>query len=279
MVPRFLSIDARRRRTRGSHAIALLPGLLLAGLAWSGAAAGPAAELRPKPGGLLAAMLDGPMAGVEEIVFAVRTSARRHYYENFGFGIVPRDQYPLPGPGPAAPGVPLFGKGGRLCRLNLRSGRVTVLLDDPEGAVRDPQVHYGGTKILFSYRRGGESHYHLWEIRVDGSDLRQLTDGPFDDIEPTYLPDGGIMFCSSRCRRVVGCFPAPVAVLYRCDASGTGVRPLSANPFTDNTPWMLPDGRVIYTRWEYVDRNQMTFHHLWTANPDGTGQMAYFGNQ
>jgi len=276
---RAIPDNTNDRPARAGRAAALLLAPLLAGLAWTAAPRVLAAENRPKPGGLLEAALDGPMAGVEEIVFAVRTSVQRHYYENFGFGIVPRDEYPLPEPGPAAPPVPLFGKGGRLCRLNLHSGEMTVLLDDPEGAVRDPQVHYDGAKILFSYRRGEGPHYHLWEVNIDGSGLRRLTDGPYDDVEPTYLPDGGILFCSSRCRRVVGCFPAPVAVLYRCDAGGEGIRPLSANPFTDNTPWPLPDGRVVYTRWEYVDRNQMTFHHLWTANPDGTGQMVYFGNQ
>jgi len=238
-----------------------------------------AADDGPKPAVLLAAMLDGPMAGVDQIVFAVRTSVRRHYYENFGYYVIPRDQYPLPPFGKAGPGVPLFGDGGRLCRLNLRTGESAVLLDDPKGGVRDPQVHYDADKILFSYRKGGRPYYHLCEINVDGTGFRQLTDGPYDDVEPTYLPDGGVMFCSSRCRRVVGCNPSPVATLYRCDAGGENIRPISANPFTDNTPWMLPDGRVLYTRWEYVDRNQMTFHHLWTANPDGTGQMAYFGNQ
>jgi len=46
----------------------------------------------------------------------------------------------------------------------------------------------------------------------------------------------------------------------------------------DNTPWMLPDGQVLYTRWEYVDRSRTRYHHLWTANPDGTAQMVFFGN-
>ncbi len=259
--------------------LVLTTGVLLVALAWSALAAAPDAEEGRDRSRLLEAMLDGPMAGADQIVFAVRVSVRRHYYENFGHYLFPRDQYPLPQPGEFGPEEPLFGDGGRLCWLNLRTGELTVLLDDAQGGVRDPQVHYDADRILFSYRKGGEPYYHLYEIDVDGSGLRQLTGGPYDDIEPTYLPDGGIMFCSTRCRRVVGCNPSPVATLYWCDASGGRIRPISANPFTDNTPWMLPDGRVLYTRWEYVDRNQMTFHHLWTANPDGTGQMVYFGNQ
>ena len=56
------------------------------------------------------------------------------------------------------------------------------------------------------------------------------------------------------------------------------LEPISANTEHDNTPWVLPDGRLIYMRWEYVDRSQVEFHALWTMNPDGTGQMVHFGN-
>lgn len=222
----------------------------------------------------------GPLAGVEEIIFALRPPVHHHYYENFGrFVYHVKQAYAPPASADAGPPLPLYGIGGRLCRMNLATGHVRDLLDDPQGGVRDPQVHYDGRKILFSYRRGGEPCYHLYEIGSDGSGLVQLTDGPYDDVEPSYLPDGDIVFCSTRGRRYVGCNPSPVAILYRCGAAGEGIRPFSASPFTDNTPWMLPDGRVLYTRWEYVDRNQLSFHHLWTANPDGTGVMTFFGNQ
>jgi len=60
-----------------------------------------------------------------------------------------------------------YGEGGRLCRLNLRTGELTVLLDDPQGGIRDPQVHYDGEKILFSYRPGGTHVFHLYEINAD----------------------------------------------------------------------------------------------------------------
>ncbi len=233
----------------------------------------------PKPGELLASMLTGPMAGADEIVFAERVGGFDHWYANFGYYSASITEYP-PQRGIEDERIPpCFGDGGRLCRLNLRTGERTVLLDDPTGGVRDPQVHYDAKKILFSYRKGDQPYYHLYEVNVDGSELLQLTDGPYDDIEPTYLPDGGIMFCSSRARRFVNCYRTPVATLYRCDSDGGNVRMISTNIEHDNTPWVLPDGRVIYMRWEYVDRSQFCFHHLWTANPDGSGQMVYFGNQ
>jgi hypothetical protein len=205
--------------------------------------------------------------GVEEIVFALRQPGKDgHWYANFGY--FAEDENRL-----------TYGPGGKLCRMRLDTGEVTVLLDDPLGGVRDPVVHYDAGKILFSYRKGESPHYHLYEIDADGSNPRQLTDGPYDDIEPCYLPDGRIVFVSSRCHRWVNCWLTQVGILYRCEADGSGIHPLSANVEHDNTPWTLPDGRILYQRWEYIDRSQVDYHHLWTANPDGTGQMVFYGNK
>ena len=207
-----------------------------------------------------------PDIGVEEIIFSSRQpGAGSHWYENFGY--YSQD-----------PSKKLYGAHGRLCRLNVRTGDLTVLLEDLDGSIRDPQVHYDAEKILISYRPGGTDYFHLYEIDVDGSGLRQLTSGPYNDMEPTYLPDGRIMFCSDRCTRWVPCWYSQVAILYTCDGDGSDIRPVSGNIEHDNTPWVLSDGRVIYERWEYVDRSRVAFHHLWTANPDGTGQMIYYGN-
>lgn len=231
------------------------------------------------PGPMLKRFLEGPLAEVDEIVFAVRVPGRDHWYVTFGnysdHSVTPPQQLGFKKEDGVYWG---YAEGGRLCRLNLRTGRLEVILEDPRGGVRDPQLHYDGQKILFSYRKGGEHPFHLCEINIDGSGLRQLTDGPDDDIEPTYCPDGSIVFCSSRCRRFVNCWYTRVASLYRCDGDGRNVRMLSSNLDHDNTPWVLPDGRVLYMRWEYVDRSQVHFHHLWTMNPDGTSQMVYYGN-
>ncbi len=230
------------------------------------ARAEPLPRVEPPRPNLLAAFRKGPMAGVDEIVFAQRQLGEDpHWYANFG-STLDHSQWRT------------YGHGGRLCRLNLLTGKRTILLDDPEGGIRDPVVHYDGRRILFSYRKGAGEHYRLYEIRSDGSALRQITDGEYDDIEPIYLPDGDILFVSSRCRRVVNCHTTEVAVLYRCDPNGANLRPLSSNNEHDNTPWLLPSGQVLYTRWEYVDRNQMAYHHLWVGNPDGTRQTVFFGN-
>ena len=203
---------------------------------------------------------------VDDVVFAARQPGKDgHWYANFGYYA-------------ADPARKAYGDGGKLYRLNVRNGKLTSVLEDSKGGVRDPQLHYQGKKMVFSYRKGGECQYHLYEINIDGTGLKQLTDGPFDDVEPSYLPDGGIVFVSTRCKRWVNCWLTQVAVLHRCDGDGKNIRAISSNNEHDNTPWPLPDGRILYTRWEYVDRSQVHFHHLWTAAPDGSGQMVWFGN-
>jgi hypothetical protein len=229
---------------------------------------------------LLDRFRDGAMNGVDEIVFAARAlnPTDGHWYANFGY--YSHD-----------PTRKAYAEGAKLYRLNVKTRALTTLLADARGGVRDPQLSYDGKKVMFSYRPGGTEYYHLYELDLPMFDrsvaspantqtsfLRQLTSGPFDDIEASYLPEGGIVFVSSRCKRWVNCWLTQVAVLHRCDADGSNIRALSSNNEHDNTPWPLPDGRVLYTRWEYVDRSQVHFHHLWAMNPDGSAQMTWFGN-
>jgi len=212
------------------------------------------------------ALKSGEYGLFNEIVFATRNYVNDgHWYANFGYYCTGPDQT-------------VYGHQGRLCVWNLQTGALRLLVDDPEGAVRDPCVSYDGSRIVFSYRPAGAPHFHLYEIGADGRNLRQLTDGGYDDLEPSYLPDSGIVFVSGRARRWVNCWLTQVATVHRCDADGRNVRMLSANIEHDNTPWPLPDGRLLYMRWEYVDRSQVNFHHLWTMNPDGTQHSVFFGN-
>jgi len=213
---------------------------------------------------------DGGMPDFGEIVFAERNPGRDpsgHYYANFGYACTDENEW-------------LHGAdGARLCRLHPKTGKLTVLLDDPQGGIRDPSVSYDASKVLFSYRKGGTHHYNLYEVNVDGTGLKQLTSGDWDDVEPTYLPDGDIVFCSTRCQRYVLCWFAPVATMHRCNADGSDIRRLSSGSVTENTPAILPDGRILYTRWEYVNRDAVSFHHLWAMNPDGSGATIFYGNQ
>ncbi len=208
---------------------------------------------------------------VRHVVFAERAHngggkiPDGHWYANFGYYA-------------RAPQKKAYSAGGSLRKLDLSTGKTTVLIEDDGGTFRDPAVHYDGKTIVFSYRKGGTGPFHLYEIQSDGGGLRQLTFGIYDDIEPCWLPDDSIMFVSGRARRYVNCWVTQVATLHTCDRQGQNIRQISANIEHDNTPCVLPDGRVVFQRWEYVDRSQVHYHHLWSVNPDGTSQTVYYGN-
>ena len=122
--------------------------LLIAGVCTPTAC--PAAAREPGP--MLRKALAGPMKGVADIVFATRHSySDGHWYANIGYYCNDENKPAYPGNG--KPGV------GRLCRLNLAGGRVSVLFDAKGGSVRDPVVHYDGKKILFSLRKKGQKPF------------------------------------------------------------------------------------------------------------------------
>ncbi|MDR1922850.1 MAG: hypothetical protein LBQ66_00630 [Planctomycetaceae bacterium] len=210
---------------------------------------------------------NAPMHNVKKIIFAARGGGLDgHWYANFGYYADDENKFTFP------------NYGGKLCAYDLDTKKTEVLFEDAKGSIRDPQVHYTENKIIFSYRPTDKKFFHIYEINTDGSNLKQITDGEFDDIEPTYTAEGKIIFASSRAKRWVQCWLTPVAILYGCDADGKNIHALSGNVEHDNTPWPLPNGQILYTRWEYVDRSQVDYHHLWTMNPDGTRQMVFYGN-
>ena len=123
--------------------------------------------------------------------------------------------------------------------------------------------------------RGHQQPTHLFEVRLDGSGLRQLTDHPYwSDFEPTYLPDGGIAFASDRSGRSSECgkFSADHTVinLYAVDADGGSLRRLNDNKDIDRYPHTLDNGLIGYTRWEYQERHFLEVHSIWAMRPDGS---------
>jgi len=159
------------------------------------------------------------------------------------------------------------------------NGAIAPLLHEPEGIVRDPEVHFDGERIVFSLRRRIEEDYHIWEIRTDGTGLRQLTSAEgVADFDPFYLPDDGIAFSSTREPKYNQCSRDIGANLFRMEADGANIHQIGKNNLFDNHGTLTPDGRILYARWEYVDRNFGDAHGLWTVNPDGTNPAIYWGN-
>jgi hypothetical protein len=175
-----------------------------------------------------------------------------------------------------------FVPGASLCLLEFDGlfGKVRTLVDDSGGVVRDPDVSYDGKKILFAWKKSlDEDDYHLYDFDVATERIRQLTSGlGFADYEGVYIPNGDVIFSSTRCVQTVDCWWTEVSNLYTCDADGRYLRRLGFDQVHTNYPTVLSDGRIIYTRWEYNDRGQMYPQSLFQMNPDGTAQTEYYGN-
>jgi hypothetical protein len=175
-----------------------------------------------------------------------------------------------------------FLPGSSLCVLEMDGpyGKVRTLLDDPNGVIRDPDVSYDGRHVLLAWKKSlDEDDYHLYELKVADGQIRQLTSGRgLADYEGAYLPNGEIIFNSTRCVQTVDCWWTEVSNLFTCNAEGRYLRQLSFDQVHTNYPTVTHDGRVIYTRWDYNDRGQIYPQGLFQMNPDGTGQSEVYGN-
>ena len=169
---------------------------------------------------------------------------------------------------------------GALKVLDVASGKVTTLFDPGKGTtVRDADVDFDATQIVFSMRRGITNDYHIYTLSLDNPEPKQLTSKPqVSDIDPIWLPDGDILFSSSREPKYCMCNRHIMCNLYRMKPDGANIHQIGKSTLFEGHSTLMPDGRVLYDRWEYIDRNFGDAQGLWTCNPDGTGHAIYWGN-
>jgi len=165
----------------------------------------------------------------------------------------------------------------------------------PEGNYTTLSLSYDAKTVYFAFApkdlpkpdfykpENGRRYFHVFAMNADGTNLRQLTDGPVDDFDPCELPDGAVAFMSwRRGAGFVRCNnpwePLPAYTLHRLDADGKNIRTLSFHETNEWHPSVLNDGRIVYIRWDYVDRSAANYHGLWVSNPDGTNPSALWGN-
>jgi hypothetical protein len=153
-------------------------------------------------------------------------------------------------------------------------------------------LSYDARQVYFAFAERAEKKpdfysperrtFHIHAMDVDGGNLRPLTSGPHDNFDPCPLPDGGIAFMSSRRGGFVRCNnawePLPTHTLHRMDADGGNIRTLSFHETPEWHPSVLNDGRIVYIRWDYIDRSAAHHHGLWVSQPDGSAVRALFGN-
>ncbi len=176
--------------------------------------------------------------------------------------------------------VDKYRTSGTMKLLDVRTGSVKELYNPGAGVtLRDPEVDYDGHRIVFSMRTSVEENYHIYTINSDGSELKQLTSA-FDvtDIDPVWLPDGDIVFSSTREPKYCMCNRHIMCNLYRMKVDGANIHQIGKSTLFEGHASLLPDGRILYDRWEYVDRNFGDAQGLWVCNQDGTGHAIYYGN-
>lgn len=154
-----------------------------------------------------------------------------------------------------------------------------VLFSDPNSIIFDLQLSYDAQTVFFSMRRDRQQYWQIYEIGIDGQNLRQITDGDFYNVCPVPLPDGRLAYLSSRTPGShTVCQSGPSIHVYVMNRDGSEPRDLSANTLSDFGLSILQDGRLLFTRWEYVDADLSFRQSLWTIYPDGRLLKVYFGN-
>jgi len=148
--------------------------------------------------------------------------------------------------------------------------------------VGDLELHWNADRLLLS-KPGTQNRWQVFEVRADGTGLRQVTPGDQPDVDnydACYLPDGRIIFCSTACYLGVPCVGGGdhVGSLYLLERDGRTIRQLTFDQDHSWCPTVLASGRVLYTRWEYSDTPHYFSRLLFEMNPDGTAQFEYYGS-
>jgi hypothetical protein len=228
----------------------------------------------------------GPIElGFAEIVFVKRKPySSDHYYTDINSG-TSGDRF-LPENGIYA------------YNLRTRSERPIVKAANMPGGtgfIGKISLSFDAKKVIFDFRQDPGAGFRIWEVHTDGTGLRQISFPPADeaqkaerwykgwhtdDIHPCYLQDGKIIFTSTRCEHTVLCGGSSHLVapgLHRMDADGAHVEQLSNSPVSEFCPLVLDDGRVMYHRWEYIDKGARVAKTVWSMNPDGTSPRELYG--
>jgi hypothetical protein len=169
---------------------------------------------------------------------------------------------------------------GTLKNLTRAAGYGVAGMQNAEGiAVREPSVHWDGTKALFSMVVGaaprqyewGEHYWQIYEITglgaTDTPVIRKIANQPasYNNVSPFYGTDDRILFTSDRPRSGERhLYPqldeyeeaATVTGIWSLDPNTGNLRLLDHTPSGAFTPFIDSFGRVIFTRWDHLQRDQ-----------------------
>lgn len=174
-------------------------------------------------------------------------------------------------------------------RLDVDKATVTALFDAGAGLARDPTIDWDAREIWFAYMpkvgrtptgytKDEIQRWHLYRLPATGGEAVQVTRGPYHDYYPCVLSNGDVSFVTTRCDMRFLCWVPTSVTLYRMHADGSGIRPLSFNNISEWFPTVRRDGRIMWTRSEYMDKGADYGHTIWTIRPDGTHPELVYGN-
>jgi len=171
--------------------------------------------------------------------------------------------------------------------------------------IRDPEVSWDGATLIFAMRgpfvAGADEEdqptWNIWEYNFAADTLRRVISSDLNaeaghDIAPAYLPDGRIVFSSTRQRQSKAVlidegkqqFDAqdedrnePAFVLHVMNADGSNIHQISFNQSHDLDPSILANGQILFSRWDNAGGNSEM--NLYRMNPDGTGLELYYGSR
>ncbi|MGD0898485.1 MAG: SUMF1/EgtB/PvdO family nonheme iron enzyme [Thermoguttaceae bacterium] len=157
--------------------------------------------------------------------------------------------------------------------------------------VGDLDLHWNADRLLFTMpSRKGAGPWNVYELVLDpatgqaSGEPRQVTEElpGVDSYDGCYLPDGRVIFSSTAAQNDCPCWGRSAshsaAQLYLLDRTTGQVRQLCFDQDHNWCPAVMNDGKVLYQRWEYTDTPHFFTRLLFTMNPDGSRQTAYYGS-
>ncbi|MDR1480422.1 MAG: hypothetical protein LBJ00_15925 [Planctomycetaceae bacterium] len=186
--------------------------------------------------------------------------------------------------------------------LPVQSGRLAGKTLET-GSFLSPDISFDNTKLAFAYVEcdgdtkqrfhtdPSKGHWHegrcfhvftcdlVQNNNLTAVNLKQITDGTWNDFDPCWLPNGRIAFITERRGGYLRCGrECPTYTLFDMNPDGSQIRCLSYHETNEWQPSVTNDGRILYTRWDYPDRHGCTAHHPWITTLDGRDPRQIHGN-